>query len=159
MSLIKSVTPLILFILLSIPSVEISKPEVLEFGNSMDEIRRNLESQCDSMIIRSNQPIQLPTAKKEQSQLDCYGFQYAGKKRKVELIFADDQLDIVWILTEAEEEKYFLDGFKELYGEPTHMVEDATFFLNAGTAVRNKPHEVLFISERLKQPYKQFLEQ
>ena len=158
MNIIKVSASLVFVFLLSFSYNDIAKPEVMQFGKSMSEIRQVLGPLCDSISERLNEPIQLPTAQKTQSQLDCYGFQYAGKKRKVELIFADDQLDIVWILTEAEEEEFFLNGFKELYGEPTHRMEDATFFLNEGTALRNKPHEVLFISERLKEPYKQFLE-
>lgn len=159
MNIIKFSTSIILVFLLSIPSNVITKPEVIEFGKTMSEIKQTLGPLCDSISERLNEPIQLPTAQKMQSQLDCYGFEYAGKKRKIELIFADDQLDIIWILTEAEEEEFFLNGFREKYGEPTHKMEDATFFLNDGTALRNQPHEVLFISERLKEPYKQFLEQ
>jgi len=136
----------------------IEKPPIFEFGSSMTEMQRRIAALSDSVTLRVNEPIQLPTAKKSQSQIDVHGFMYAGKKREVELIFADDALDIVWILTEAEEEQNFIDYFKSKYGEPTHVTEEATFFLNDATAVRNKPHEVLFISNRLIEPYKQFLE-
>ena len=128
------------------------------FGNSMEETKRRIRTLSDSMVVRTNEPIQLPTAKNNQSQIDVYGFEYKGKKRKLELIFADDRLDIAWILTEAEEEGAFIQQFKAMYGEPTHITEDATFFINDGVAVRNKPHEILFISERLIAPYKQFLQ-
>lgn len=133
------------------------KPTLFEFGHSVASIKKNLAGQCDSIITKNNEPIQLPTAKESQSQLDVYGFQFAGKKRSVELIFADDALDIVWILTEAEEEEKFIAQFKELYGEPTHVTSEATFFLDNGTAIRNNPNEILFLSERLKEPYRQFL--
>ncbi len=134
------------------------KPSVFEFGNSMAEMKERLSTLSDSITVRLNEPIQLPTAKNNQSQLDVHGFMYAGKKRKVELIFADDTLDIVWILTDAHEEQQFVNHFKSLYGEPTHSTPEATFFITNATAVRNKPHEVLFISERLIAPYKQFLQ-
>ena len=135
----------------------VTKPLPFEFGSTMAEIEQNMLPLCDSLHKKMDEPIQLPTAKKDQSQLNCFGFMYAGKKRKVELIFADDTLDMVWILTEAEEESMFVENFKELYGEPTHIKEDVTFFLNDGVAVRNNPHEVLFISERIKIPYEQWL--
>ena len=130
------------FVLLSISSAcgQIIKPEVFEFGKTLTE------------------EIQLPTAQKSQSQLDIYGFVFEGKKRNVELIFADDQLDIVWILTEAQEEVEFITAFTKQFGNPTHRLESITFFVNDGAAVRNQPHEVLFISERLKGPYKQWLD-
>lgn len=141
------------------PDSIVAKPELFKFGISMEELSDQLKLQCNSIIIRLDEPIQLPTAKISQSQLDCYGFEYAGKKRKVELIFADNSLDMLWILTEAEEEFFFVEEFSKLYGQPTHIKNDATFFLANGVAVRNEPHEVLFISERLKAAYEQFLNQ
>lgn len=135
----------------------VDKPKIIEFGTSMNEMQSRLTSLSDSVVVRKNKPIQLPTAKNEQSQLDVYGFEYAGKKRKAEFIFADDALDIVWILTDAEEEQRFIQRFKSKYGDPSHIKEEVTFFLDNATAVRNKPHEVLFISERLIEQYRQFL--
>lgn len=156
-------------ILLAILSVTLSScathktsktPEtpIFVFGSSMEETQALLKRHSDSIIVKRNEPIQVPTAQKEQSQLDVYGYQYAGKKRKVELIFADDYLDIAWILTEADEESNFIDYFKSIFGEPTHTTDEATFFIEDRVAVRNKPHEVLYISQRLVKPYKQFLQ-
>lgn len=137
---------------------QITKPEVFVFGSSMVEMKKNLKGLSESMTERLNEPIQVPTAKKSQSQLDVHGFMYAGKKRKVELIFADDQLDIVWILTEAEEEQVFLEKLTQIFGEPTHEMGGDTFFLHDQVGLRNDPHEVLFFSERLKTPYQHWLD-
>ena len=157
-----SVPILIVFTLLlqtvQMQSQSIEKPEVFVFGQSKEKIAQKIAPLCTSTTYLENEPIQLPTAKKMQSQLDCEGFMYAGKPRKVELVFADEILDMVWILTDEAEEQRFIARFKELYGEPTHIIDDTTFFLNHGVAVRNKPHEVLFISGRLKKPYEQFLQ-
>lgn len=146
------------FFACSNPTETITKPEVLEFGSSMAEMKEGLQPLSDTMTERLEEPLQLPTAKTTQSQLDVSGFLYAGKNRNIELIFADDALDIIWILTEAAEESIFIEAFKALYGEPTHIKDGVTFFLNDGVAVRNNPPEVLFISDRLKEPYKMFLE-
>ena len=159
MKLLKTSIILILqVVLIALNGNEIKKPEVFKFGTSMNEMKIALEADSDSIAVQMNEPIQLPTAQKSQSQINVYGFKYAGKKRNVELIFADDQLDIVWILTDAEEENEFLSGFKVLYGKPTHQMKEVTFFVNDGVAVRNTPHEVLFMSNRLKAPYKQWLD-
>ena len=147
-----------IFLSLNIGNKQTTKPEVFEFGKSLSEIKAQVTPLSDSTSVRLNEEIQLPSAQKSQSQLDIYGFEFEGKKRNVELIFADDQLDIVWILTEAEEEKEFIEDFTAQYGEPTHKMKTITFFVNDGVAVRNQPHEVLFISERLKAPYKQWLD-
>ncbi len=139
--------------------VSITKPAAFVFGESRAAIIEKIKPLCDSYSEQVVEPIQLPTAKTSQIQIDCEGFEYAGKKRKVELIFADDVLDIVWILTDSTEETMLVERFTAMYGDPTHRLPEVTFFLNNGTAVRNKPHEVLFISERLKAPYGAFLSQ
>lgn len=154
--LFSGITALILS--LSVSNCKVTKPDVFEFGSSMAELKHKLVPMSDSITVQLNEPIQLPTAKKSQSQLNVYGFEFAGKKRKAELIFADDQLDMVWLLTNAEEEQVFIKDFIKRYGKPTHQMDEMTFFLNAGVGVRNQPHEVLFISERLKAPYKQWLD-
>lgn len=146
------------FLLMLNPGDQFVKPEVFKFGSSLSEMQAQLKPYCDSIVVRSDEQLQLPTARNEQAQLDVYGFTYAGKKRKAELIFADDQLDLVWILTEESEEKAFLDDFTKRFGAPSHNLKEVTFFLDHGVAVRNEPHEVLFISERLKAPYKQWLD-
>jgi hypothetical protein len=139
-------------------SQEITKPEVIKFGETKSNIMMELDKICKIGSDRQISPVELPTATKTQSQLDVEKFMYAGKKRNAEFIFADGILDMVWILTEAEEEDTLIAGFTQRYGKPTHVREDVTFFLNAGVAVRNDPHEVLFISDRLKGHYRKWLE-
>lgn len=134
-------------------SKSITKPTLFEFGCSMTEIKKSIVPLCDSIHEKLNIPIQLPTAQNNQSQLDCMGFLYAGKKEPLNSYL----LMTHWILTEPEEEDVFIQKFEKLYGKPTHKKEDITFFIDNGVAVRNKPHEVLFISERLKDPYKKWL--
>lgn len=151
-----------LFCLLSVFSCNnqtevITKPKVFEFGSSMAQIKSQIGGLSEDLVERMDEPMQLPTAKNAQSQLDVSGFEYAGKKRKVELLFADDALDLIWILTEAEEEATFIESFKVLYGEPTHITKEVTFFLDDGVGVRSNPPEILFISDRLKEPYRAFL--
>lgn len=137
----------------------VEKPTVIKFGETKSNTMISLDSICKITGDKIISTIELPTAKKSQSQVDCEKLRYYGKKRKAEFIFADGILDMVWILTEPEEEDSLINGFTALYGKPTHVKKDVTFFLNDGVAVRNDPHEVLFISDRLKDTYKTFLEQ
>lgn len=117
-----------------------------------------LEPLVETMELRTIEPRELPTATQSQTQLDCTGFEFAGKKRTIELVFGDDQLDLAWVLTEATEETSLIDGYTQLFGQPTHQIEGATFFLDHGVAVRNQPHEILFLSERLQGAYAQWLD-
>jgi hypothetical protein len=136
----------------------IEKPKVIKFGETKSKTMMALDSICKITGDEIITPIELPTAKKSQSQVDCEKFHYFGKKRKAEFIFADGFLDMVWIHTLPEEQDTLIAGFTALYGKPTHIKEEITFFLDNGVAVRNNPHEVLFISDRLKEPYRAFLE-
>ena len=147
-----------LFLSSNLLSQSIEKPEVLKFGETKAKIMLDIDPMCKILQDKQIDPVKLPTAKTTQSQLDCERFSYAGKKRDMELIFADGVLDMIWMLTHEDEEQVFIDGFTALYGKPTHVNEGVTFFLNNGVAVRNDPHEVLFISDRLKPHYKTWME-
>lgn len=130
------------------------KPAFMEFGTTLAEIKEYLKAKEYSYEQKSIDPIELPTAKESQIQLDVQGIPYGGKERFVELIFADEVLEMAWILTEAEEEEIIKAHFAEVFGKPTHVLPGAWFHLNDGVGLRNEPHEVAFISDRLKEPYR-----
>lgn len=137
---------------------DITKPNDFVFGQDIETVKKQLEGKCSKITQENIMPIQLPTAKKSQDQINCSGYIFAGQKRDIELVFADGKLDLVWILTTAEEERFFVSEYTKLYGDPTHKLKEAAFFLNHGVGVRNNPHEVLFLADRLKAPYKQWLD-
>lgn len=132
------------------------KPDFLVFGDSLSQIKAYLTKEGYAFEQKSISPIQLPTAKKSQIQLDVQGISYGGKERFVELIFADQILDMMWILTEADEEEIIKSHFEKVYGKATHVMPGAWFHLNDGLGLRNEPHEVSFLSERLKEPYRRW---
>lgn len=136
----------------------LEKPNAFEFGASMASIRDQILLACDDISSRKVEPAELPTATEHQYQMDCTGFTFAGKKRLVELIFANDELDMIWILTEEAESMALVASFTSQLGEPSHVKDDLVFWIDAGTAVRKAPHEILFISDRLKEPYRSFLD-
>ena len=152
-------TIFLLFFSEAIISQSITKPDIFKFGDTKSNIMMAINEECKIVNDKKISPVQLPTAKTSQSRVDCERFKYAGKKRNIELIFADDILDMVLILIEPEEEDTLIAGFTKLYGKPAYVTDNVTFFLNNGVAVRNNPHEVLFVSDRLKPSYKVWLEQ
>ena len=143
---------LISFLLISLGlkanEISFAKPEQFIFGSSLNKVKSNLESFCSSINVEKIIPITAPLAKKSQTQINCSGFIYGGKKRVVELVFQDDQLDIVWILFPEVEKLDFKNNFEETYGSPTMEIEFGTIFLQANAAIRNNPSEVLFASNR-----------
>lgn len=130
------------------PGYSVSKPEEFTFGESINSIKEKISDKCVSMEYKDIVPITAPLAKYSQKQIDCYGFMYAGKPRKVELVFQDDQLDIVWILVPTEERGGLISGLSSVYGEPSMTIDFGTVFLQANAAVRSDPSEVLFASDR-----------
>lgn len=118
------------------------------FGESVSSIKEKLTNKCTRIIEKDIIPITAPLAKESQKQIDCLGFKYAGIPRKVELVFQDDQLDIVWILFPVEEREKLISNFTSIYGEPSMSIEFGTIYLQANAAIRNQPSEVLFASDR-----------
>ena len=129
-------------------SSAIKKPALFSFGSSVKDIEALIKPYCEEYAVRNVVPPTGPLVKRSQTQIDCSGFYYAGKDRHIELVFQDDQLDIVWILFSKEERSEMIRLFREAYGEPTMDIEFGTVFLQANAAVRNSPSEVLFASER-----------
>lgn len=128
--------------------LDTAKPEHFVFGASVDEIQAALSPYCSSLKLRSIVPITAPLAEHTQVQIDCDGYVYGGADRKVELVFQDDQLDIVWILISSDEIPLFVNSFTETLGEPSFEIEFGTVYLQANAAVRIEPAEVLYASER-----------
>lgn len=126
----------------------VSKPEEFVLGESYDTTRHNALNMCESISEKDIVPITAPLAEKSQKQIDCLGFMYAGKPRKVELVFQDDQLDLIWILIPNNEKAVVVNELTELYGEPSMVIDYGTIYLQANTAFRNTPSEVLFASKR-----------
>ena len=129
-------------------SLEVGRPEPFVFGSSVADMQARLAPLCTRLKVREITPPTAPLARISQHQIDCEGFAWAGKPRKVELVFQDNQLDIAWILFPADEKQAFVDAFTERYGKPSLQVDFGVVFLAAGAAVRNTPTEVLFASER-----------
>ena len=132
----------------SMQPYSISQSEKFNFGYSVDEMKTQLLTACDELSVREIIPITAPLAKTSQTQIDCSGFYYAGKKRNIELVFQDDQLDLVWILFPENEREDILKGFSAVYGEPSMVVDFGSMYLDINAAIRNKPSEVLFVSDR-----------
>lgn len=126
----------------------VSKPEAFLLGESVNAIKKTALTVCESTIEREIVPITAPLAKESQKQIDCFGFLYAGAPRQVELVFQDDQLDLIWILLPSEEKGKVIDSLTQQYGEPSMVIDYGTIYLQANAAVRNKPTEVLFASQR-----------
>jgi len=127
-----------------------------DFGDSIESIRKNLEGCCHELTERKLS-ILLSVVKKEQVQLECDGFLYRGKERFVELMFSDNQLDIIHIMKtqpDHEELKSILDL---AYGKPSFTSEQVDYYQMAGISLRTKPYEISFVSKRVREEYGDYM--
>jgi hypothetical protein len=125
------------------------KPPDLVFGASLEEIRETFVPQCSRAVEREISPPNLPNEPEEQIQIDCLGFPYAGFSRKVEAVFADGELALVWILTGKPEEPRVRDALIAAYGDPVQVSDNSEVFGDGSVVLRKDRPEVLFLSAEL----------
>ena len=130
---------------------EVARPEVFSFGSTVASMQARLAPLCASLRLKVVLPITAPLAKDSQHQLDCEGFVYAGKPRKLELVFQDDRLDLVWILIPEAERASMVQAFTARYGAPSFEIPFGAIYLQVNAAVRQQPSEVMFASPRQAQ--------
>ncbi len=133
------------------------RPDVPPFYSSLAEVRAAVEDRCDEIEVR-DLDLLLDVARESQRQIDCTGFEYRGRKRFMELMFSDDELDLVIVLIEPEEYESLALQFRETYGEVTHDSVVGQFFYYSAVASRTRPHEVVFVSKRARANYQVYMD-
>lgn len=128
------------------------RPDGVAFGLRVDETLERLEEHCAATSVR-DVDVALPGFTR-QAQIDCEGFSYFGAPRKAELVFGDDRLVIVWILTEKSEELALERAFRQEFGAPSHVTPAFTAFADDRAAVRKDIPEALFYAEEVAQPFR-----
>lgn len=128
---------------------DFSRPDVIVFGATASALESALADQCDEMTTRKIDPPFLPNVQTEQLQIDCDGFDFFGKPRFVEFVIADDSLEMVWILTDAEDEDEFRKAMTRAYGAPQVISGDMELFTEARAGLRKDIPEILFYSDTL----------
>ena len=84
------------------------------------------------------------------TQLECTDLLYRGKKRFIEFMFSDNQLEIIHIM-KTESDHIELKGLLEKkYGEPSFSSDVVDYYAAQGISLRTKPHEISFHSSRVK---------
>ena len=137
---------------------DFAKPAVISFGAGVAEMEAALAGQCETLKTREIDPPFLPNIEDEQLQIDCSGFSFFGKPRFAEFVIGDDSLEMVWILTEAEEEAALRAVMTEAYGPPAFVNDDAELFPAHNAALRKDKPEVLFYSDAIKPAMEAYLQ-
>jgi len=133
------------------------RPDVPAFYSTLAQVRAAVEGRCDELDVRDLELL-LDVARESQRQIDCRGFEYRGKKRFMELMFSDGELDLVIVLIEPEEYESFAEAFRETYGQATHDSPIGLFFYDAAVATRTRPYELVFVSKRTRANYQVYMD-
>lgn len=120
-------------------------PPGVEIGIGLTEARAVLSSQCPLYEEREITPTTLPGNPHRQIQSNCFGLDVAGFPRKAEFIFGDGRLDLVWILTGAEEQARLEDHLTHLYGAQTGELDNYILW-PSGLALRQDVPEIMIAS-------------
>jgi hypothetical protein len=129
-------------------------PPEARFGESLEALTPEIEAACAFSMTR---PVEasLPTGNTTQTQIDCYGYDIAGFPRKIEFVFGDDRLELIWILTGEGDEARLREELTGLYGEAINPMPGMEFFPDApmGTALRTDKPEILHVSDAVYNAY------
>ncbi len=136
---------------------EVSRPDLPAFYTSLATVRAAVDPRCDTLEVRRLDML-LDVARQSQQQIDCDGYRFRGRKRFMELMFSDDQLDLVIVLTDPDEHEAFADALRAQHGEPTHDSQIGLYFYDAAVALRTEPHEVVFVSKRVRAQYQLYMD-
>jgi hypothetical protein len=106
---------------LAMPNVfaNIAVPNELKLGDDLNQVKQQLSKKCDE-LTEQKLPLLLSVASERQSLVKCHGFEYFGDKHSIELMFSDNQLDVIQILGVQVEHDDLLRLLKQEYGAPSY---------------------------------------
>ncbi|MCB1025153.1 MAG: hypothetical protein KDB79_12225 [Acidobacteria bacterium] len=124
-------------------------PGLLKFGADIKLLMPLFEKQCPLLQVEEIKEPSLPSKPKKQTQLNCFGFEYAGFPRKIEAVFGDGVLELAWILTGKGEEDRVRRALIKEYGKPESTSDSWESFKGWQIALRKDKPEVLLLSEKM----------
>jgi hypothetical protein len=76
---------------------------------------------------------------------------FRGKPRHAEFVFGDDDLKMVWVMTDQEERVVLEEAMRSAYGPPDHINGKYVGFTSWRVALRLDRAEVLFYAKSAEQ--------
>ena len=128
-----------------------AKPDSIRFGATVKQMKTALQHLCSRMETRRIDPPFLDGVKHRQMQIDCEGFVFRDKPRHAEFVFGDDDLKMVWVMTDPQERAALEGAMRSAYGPPNHTNEKYVGFTSARVALRLDRAEVLFYAKSAEQ--------
>jgi hypothetical protein len=144
--------------LLAMPNIFASTavPNMLKLGDNINQVKQQLSKKCDE-LTEQKLPILLSVASENQSLIRCQGFEYLGSRHAVELMFSDNRLDVIQILSMQAESKGLRSLLKQEYGAPSYSSNEVVYYQNLSISLRTKPDNITFVSQRVLREYSRFV--
>ena len=124
-------------------------PGFLVFGEKYEQLKPQFERACPMLNIETIEQPWLPNKPTSQIQINCVGYEYAGFPRRIEAVFGDGVLEVVWILTGKNEEDRVRQALVEAFGAAEIVGDVWEVFEGQRVALRKDKPEILMISEKM----------
>ena len=133
------------------------RPNLPAFYTHIDTVKEVVSDRCETIEIR-DLPLLLDAARTSQRQIDCSGFIYRGRPAFLELMFSDDQLDLIIVMFEPGEYAAIETEYREKFGPISHESGIGLYSYENAVALRTQPHEIVFVSKRVRAQYQLYME-
>lgn len=120
-------------------SMDGARPAASAPGSPVAPVRQTLAPACMVLQVQVVAPPAVPLLRIRRHQAGCDGVLSGGRLRKLELVFLDNRVDLVWILFPAQERPAFLQAYTARYGTPSLQLEWGRIHLAAGAAAGRWP--------------------
>lgn len=124
-------------------------PSIIDFASDLDALLPQFESNCKEVSLLDNERVWLPNAPARQVQIDCFGLPYAGFERKLEAVFGDGKLEVIWVLTGKAEEARLRQQLQADWGAPKLVNENWEVFAEGRISLRKDKPELLILSDEM----------
>lgn len=115
-------------------------------GATEAELSASIAAHCERAVVHRYSPEQAAPYR-EQTQIDCFGYPFAGAPRKIELLINEGALGFYWLLIEPDEREHARRMLVERFGPPACENAQDTIFAAQSVALRAEPAEIL-VSQR-----------
>jgi hypothetical protein len=129
-------------------------PALLDFGTDLDTQLTRFEAECPLLEVARDRRVWLPNQPGSQTQVNCFGYEYGGFPRKLEAVYGDGRLHVVWILTGRGEEDRLRQALIEAFGDAISVNEKWEVFADGRVGLRKDKPEVLLLSEEIAPLYR-----
>lgn len=122
---------------------------VLKLGSDFKDLKPIFDQSCAPLEVKPKNSPWFTNPSTNQFQVDCFHHNIFGFQRKIEAVFSDELLKLVWILTAKQEEDRLKEHLVRMFG-PVHKTYQNWFVFDQGRIyLRKDKPEILIISDEL----------